>query len=96
MRNSLLLLFILHLMICPAVHEFQDFKETEILSSTPILENPHHHNLMANRESKFQHFDLLNASFFVIPLLAINPFQQPYQYSLSPLSSGQQASVLRC
>ena len=95
-KKSLLLFFLLHLMVCPAIHEYQDFKETEILSSTLILENPHHRDLMANRESKFQHFDILIASFFVIPPLVNNPFQQPYHHSLSPLSSSQQAPTLRC
>ena len=96
MKKPLLLFLLLHLLICPAVHEYQDFKETDILSSTPILENPYHQALMANRESKFQHSDVLNASSFVIPPLVNNPFQQPYHHILSPLSSSQQAPTLRC
>ncbi len=95
-QKSLLLLFLIHLMVCPAIHEYQDLIETEILSTTPIFENLHPSDLVANRESKFQHFDLLNAGFFVMPLLVNNPLQQAPYSSFSSLSSSQQAASLRC
>jgi hypothetical protein len=83
-------------MVCPAFHEYQDFMETEILSSTPIFENLHHDDLAANQESKYQNWDLLNASFFTIPPLANNVFQQASHDSFPSSSSDPRSTNLRC
>ncbi len=92
----MLLFFLLYLVVCPAMHEYEDLIETEILSSTPIFEHLHHYNLPANLESKFQHFDLLHDSSSVMPLLTNNPLQQDPHSSFPSLPSSQQSAILRC
>ena len=92
----LILLFLLHLIVCPALHEIQDFKETEIFSSDQIFENPHHDHSVANRESQFHHFHLLGSSIFVMPPPAPNPIAKEAHDFLPSLSPVQQATILRC
>ena len=95
-QNYLLFFFVLNLTVCPALHEYQDFRETEIFSENVILETPHHVHPAAARESTFQNLDILNASYSMILPPAENPFQQASYNSFHSLSSDQKSTIHRC
>ena len=95
-QKSLLLFFLLHLTVCPAFHEYEDFKETEIFSADVILENLHHVHHAAAHESTFQNLDILNASYSMILPPAENPLQQASYNSFHSLSSDQKSTILLC
>jgi len=95
-RTSLLLLFLLHLTVCPAFHEYQDFKETEIFHFTSFLENSHHDHPMVYREKQLHIFDLLNGSFYMKPPAGGNPFQKATNDFFSSLSPDPKTPILRC
>jgi hypothetical protein len=94
--TSLLLLFLLHLTVCPAFHKCQELVETEFLHPIPVFENHHHEDLMANRESKVQHVSLFDALIFAIPPLTINLYLQVSYHSIPSLIFDQKTTNLRC
>jgi hypothetical protein len=96
-QNFLVLFFLLHLAVCPALHEYQDFKETEIFSPNAIFENPHHDHLAVTQEKNSPDLDFSNtSSSLVIFPPATSLFQPAPYHSFLPLISDQQPSVLRC
>jgi hypothetical protein len=96
-QNFLILIILLHLGVCPALHEYQDFKETEIFSPNAIFENAHHHHLAVNEEKNSPDLVFSNTpSSLVIFPPAANLFQPAPCHSFLPLISDQQAAVLRC
>jgi hypothetical protein len=96
-QNFLILFFLLHLAVCPAFHEYQDFKETQIFSPNAIFENPHHDHLAANQENNFAHLDFSNTpSSLVIFPPATSLFQPAPYHSIPSLISDQEFAVLRC
>ena len=95
-QKSVILLFLLHLMVCLAFYEYEDFRETGIFSENVILETPHHVHPAAARESTFQNLDILNASYSMILPPAENPFQQASYNSFHSLSSDLKSTIHRC
>jgi hypothetical protein len=70
--------------------------ETEFFHPSPVFENHHHEDLMANGERKSPHLIFINASFIVIFPLTTNLFQNVSYHSNLPLISDQKATILRC
>ena len=97
-QKSLLLFFLLHLMVCQAFHEYHDFKETEIISSNPLLKNSHsdHDHPIANEANKFSHLIFSNISSLAIIPLTVNLFPHVSYRSIPSLISDQKATILRC
>ncbi len=93
-QKILFLVFLLFLFVQPALHEYGDLIDTELLSSHPAFEQPHPEDMASAHLNKFHGLGS-NFSAVVLPLALIF-FRQVSPISFPIFSPHQQTSVLRC
>ncbi len=84
----------LMVLVLPALHEFQDLIDWEILSSAPHFEQAHRHQLALNGPDTQQGLDT-NISALRL-LLSPSLFKRALQNSSPTLSIKPEALILRC